>query len=134
MVINLPSSWGSSSHNIATETDTPASILSVKAAPIDTPSIKLCRPSPNMIIHATGSTLPSSWSPCPWAWRFLLLLIRLLLSGWSCSYDRQYHTVFQYKIITLNRALTLVNSLRQLHLEFNCKQIISKNKSMDLHS
>ena len=48
-----PNSCGNSSHNTAALTLIPVKILSVKAAPIERPSIKLCTPSPKMIIHAT---------------------------------------------------------------------------------
>lgn len=55
-VNNLPSSWGTSSQMTAKETLTPDRMLSVKAAPIDKPSIKLCKPSPKIIIQATVAT------------------------------------------------------------------------------
>ena len=74
----LPSSCGSSSQNMATETDIPASVLWVKAAPMDTPSIKLWRPSPIIIIHATGFTVM-------WVWTAVckLSLVSCCKSEWS---------------------------------------------------
>ena len=48
-----PNSCGNSSQSTAALTLIPATILSEKAAPIDKPSIKLCTPSPKIIIHAT---------------------------------------------------------------------------------
>lgn len=91
----LPNSWGNSSHMTATEMLTPASILSEKAAPIDKPSIKLWRPSPNMIIHATVPIVDCPFSKCTvcswwweWcdrgicnkvkSWETLLLVIKLI--------------------------------------------------------
>ena len=52
----LPSSCGNSSIMTASEMLTPFKTVSVNAAPIERPSIKLCKPSPKIIIHATGAT------------------------------------------------------------------------------
>ena len=69
--LNSPSSWGSSSQNIASAVLTPTSVELENDAPIANPSIKLWRPSPIMIIHATGAifffptvSLPFSKESC----------------------------------------------------------------------
>ena len=49
----LPSSCGSSSQSIANDTLNPVTTLSVKAAPIDSPSTNLCSESPIKTIQAT---------------------------------------------------------------------------------
>ncbi len=48
-----PSSCGNSSHMTATLTEIPVRMDSEKAAPMLSPSMKLCIPSPKMIIQAT---------------------------------------------------------------------------------
>lgn len=68
-----PSSWGNSSHTIAVDVLNPASIDTVKEAPIARPSIKLCSASPRVIIHATVLMLVmrcprSQWHTSPDIW------------------------------------------------------------------
>lgn len=46
-LILLPISWGNSSHAIAIDIDNPVVTFSENAAPIDMPSITLCKLSPN---------------------------------------------------------------------------------------
>lgn len=66
----LPSSCGSSSQNTAMEMETPVRMLSLKAAPMLSPSMKLWRPSPKMIMYATVAITESF--PCSnfieWSW------------------------------------------------------------------
>ena len=57
-----PSSWGNSSQSTARETLIPVRMDSEKAAPMERPSMKLCTPSPKMIIHATVATWLSAGS------------------------------------------------------------------------
>lgn len=66
-----PNSWGNSSQITATDILTPDNMLSEKAAPIERPSIKLWRPSPNIIIHATVPIVDCPFSKCivcSWWW------------------------------------------------------------------
>ena len=56
LVANVPSSCGNSSQITAKHMLMPFMVDSVNAAPILSPSMKLCKPSPKMIIHATGET------------------------------------------------------------------------------
>lgn len=48
-----PSSWGNSSHKMATEVLMPWNTDAVKEAPMARPSMKLCRPSLSVIIQAS---------------------------------------------------------------------------------
>lgn len=49
---NSPSSCGSSWHKTATKVENPLGRLTQKAAPMATPSLKLCKASPISNIHA----------------------------------------------------------------------------------
>lgn len=48
-----PSSWGNSSHKMATEVLMPWNTEAVKEAPMARPSMKLCSPSLSVIIQAS---------------------------------------------------------------------------------
>lgn len=61
-LILLPISWGNSSHAIAIDIDNPVATFSENAAPIDMPSITLCKLSPNNTNRANVDMgLLSSW-------------------------------------------------------------------------
>lgn len=49
----IPSSWGSSWHKTARAVAKPATLSPLNAAPIASPSVRLCKPSPMMTIHVT---------------------------------------------------------------------------------
>ena len=67
-----PSSCGNSSHRTAKLMLIPVRTLSLNAAPIDKPSMKLWRPSPKMTIHATVAIALSfsllNSTVLPWLW------------------------------------------------------------------
>ena len=116
--LNLPSSWGSSSQNIASAVLTPTSVELENDAPIANPSIKLWRPSPIMIIHATGAI-------------FFFPTVSLPFSKESCVYKNNNNNPLD-QVVKNEKQLTVKSNfwlVHHRHLQVNSKSRVMSQRT-----